>query len=188
MVAKGGSVHLDPGERSYAENLKTNVSYNGRLKRNVLEIAVEKTESNAEVIVSENSVERMLKSIGMDIVTQVEGYQIQYNGRTSLISVWAAEDVDLEKFCNAEGIMIGKGVVTGQIRPAARRDVTLTVTGLDFNTPNSLLFEYFQKFGVTIVSNNVVYSEVFCLDQLCILIKLILRAFSVKIKKKMGLS
>ena len=39
------------------------------------------------------------------------------------------------------------------------RDITLTVTGLDFNTPDSLLFEYFQKFGATIVSNNVVYSK-----------------------------
>ena len=62
-------------------------------------------------------------------------------------------------FCKAEAIIIGKGIVTGQIRPAIRKDVSLTVSGLDFNTADSLIFEYIQKFGATIVSNNVVYSK-----------------------------
>ena len=123
MATKEDGIHFDPGERSYAERLKTNISYNERLKRNVLEIAVEKIDNDAEVIISENSVVRVLKSIGMDIVSQVEGYQVQYNGRTSVISVWAAEDLDLERFCKTEAIIIGKGIVTGQIRPSTRRDV-----------------------------------------------------------------
>ena len=159
MATKEGGMHFDPGERTYADRLKTNVSYNERIKRNVLEITVEKIDSDAEIIISENSVVRVLKSIGMDIMSQVEGYQVQYNGRTSLISVWATEDLDLERFCKAEAIIIGKGIVKGQIRPATRRDVSLTVSGLDFNTPDSLIFEYIQKFGATIVSNNVVYSK-----------------------------
>ena len=69
MATKNGNVEFDPGAKSYAERLKTNVSYNERLKRNVLEIAIEKNESDAEVMISENSVERVLKSIGMDIMT-----------------------------------------------------------------------------------------------------------------------
>ena len=87
MATKEGGMHFDPGERTYADRLKTNVSYNERLKRNVLEITVEKIDSDAEIIISENSVVRVLKSIGMDIMSQIEGYQVQYNGRTSLISV-----------------------------------------------------------------------------------------------------
>ena len=157
MATNVNGLHLDPGDKSYAERLKTNVSYNERLKRNILEISIEKTDNDAEVIVSENSVVRVLKSIGMDIVSQVEGYQVQYNGRTNLISVWAAEDLDLERFCKTEAIRISKGIVTGQIRPASRRDVTLTVSGLDFNTPDTLIFEYIQKFGASIVNNNVTY-------------------------------
>ena len=93
MVDTGGTQEQhDPGgnrftskENTYAGRLKTNVSYNERLKRNILEIVVEKTEKEAEIIINEASVERVLKSIGMDILSQVEGYQIQYNGRTSII-------------------------------------------------------------------------------------------------------
>ena len=91
---------------SYADRLKTNVSYNERLKRNILEITLEKTEKEAEMVLNQECVAKVLRSIGMDIVTQVEGYQVQYNGRTSLISVWAAKGLDLERFCKEEGIKV----------------------------------------------------------------------------------
>ena len=49
--------------------------------------------------------------------------------------------------------------MTGMIRPSGRRDVTVTVSGLDFNTPDSLVFEYIKKFGGIIISNNVIYTK-----------------------------
>ena len=61
--------------------------------------------------------------------------------------------------CKVEGIKVGKGIITGQIRPAGRKDVTLTASGLDFNTPDSLVFEYIQKFGGVVISNQVLYSR-----------------------------
>ena len=80
----GGGVRKPP---SYAERLKTNVSYDQRLKRNVLEIVLEKTEQGAEMVLDQECVARLLRSVGMDLMSQVEGYQVQYNGRTSMISV-----------------------------------------------------------------------------------------------------
>ena len=154
-----GPLHRAEQQTSYANRLKTNVSYNARLKRNILEITVEKTEREAEVNINDVCVERIVKSIGMDIMSQVEGYQVMYDGRTSMIKVWATKGLDLERFCKVEGIKIGKGVVTGQIRPAGRKDVTLTAIGLDFNTPDSLIFEYIQKFGAVIINNTVIYSK-----------------------------
>jgi hypothetical protein len=52
---------------------------------------------------------------------------------------------------------VSKGVRTGIIRPAGRTDVT--VNGMDFNTPDSLMFEYIQKFGGVLVNNSVIYSK-----------------------------
>ena len=75
------------------------------------------------------------------------------------ISVWASQGLNLERFCREEGIIIGKGLVTGHIRPAGRREVTVTVAGLDFNTPDSLVYEYIQKFGGVITSKSVIYSR-----------------------------
>ena len=95
----------------------------------------------------------------MDIMTQMEGYQVQYNGRTSVISVWAMKGLDLERFCKEEGIKVTKGIMTGNIRPAGRKDVTVSVTGLDFNTPDSLVFEYIKKFGGIIMNSSVIYTK-----------------------------
>ena len=48
--------------------------------------------------------------------------------------------------------------MTGLIRPAGKKDVTVTVDGLDFNTPDSFIIDYLNKFGV-VLSNNVVYTK-----------------------------
>ena len=70
---------------SYADRLKTNVRHNHRLKRNVLEITIEK-DKEVRVDLDPATVARILNSIGLDIGNQVEGYQIIY-GRVCLISV-----------------------------------------------------------------------------------------------------
>lgn len=155
----GGGGLGDQKTSSYAERLKTNVNYDQRLKRNVLEIQLEKSEKDVEIVLDQDCVARVCRSIGIDIVSEVEGYQIQYNGRTSTIFVWVAKGVNLERFCREVGINVAKGVMTSLIRPAGRRDVTVTVTGLDFNTPDSLLFEYIKKFGGIIMNNSVIYSK-----------------------------
>ena len=49
--------------------------------------------------------------------------------------------------------------MTKHIRPSGRKDVTVTVLGLDFNTPDTLVQEYIIKFGGTMVSTNVIYAR-----------------------------
>ena len=51
---------------------------------------------------------------------------------------------------------VNEGVMTGTVRPAGKRDVTVTIIGLDFNTPDSFVFEYLKKFG-DIANNAVIY-------------------------------
>ena len=145
--------------KTYAERLRTNISYNQRLQRNVLEIVLEKTDSDAEVEIDQNCITRIMRSLGMDLESQVEGCQVQFNGRSHVVSIWAAKGINLEKYCKIEGINVCKGVRTGSIRPAGRKDVTVTVTGLNWQTPDSLLFEYIRKFGGEIISSNVIYGK-----------------------------
>ena len=144
---------------SYADRLRTNVNYDQRLKRNVLEISVEKNEKDLEIYLDQDSVARVCKSIGMDIISEVEGYQVHYNGRNCTLKVWAYKGVNLERFCRVEGINVSKGVMTGMIRPAGRSDVTMSVIGLDFNTPDTLMMDYINKFGGVIISRSVIYSK-----------------------------
>ena len=146
---------------SYANRLKTNVKFDNRLKRNLLEITLEKTSSEveSEVIISQEAIARLFRSLKLDIITQVEGYQVIFNKGVHIISVWVANGVNLDKFCVSENISVGKGIITGSIRPAGRQNVTVTITGLDFNTPDTLVHDYIQKFGGQVLNKKVIYSK-----------------------------
>ena len=52
-----------------------NVRFDQRLKRNVLDIEVEKEKVEDQMILSEETVEKLLNKINMNIQTHVEGYQ-----------------------------------------------------------------------------------------------------------------
>ena len=64
---------------------------------------------------------------------------------------------NLEKFCLSESISISKILSTGIIRPAGKCDIMVTVCGLDWNTPDSLVQEYIQKFGGKLMTQDAVY-------------------------------
>ena len=114
---------------------------------------------NEEIVIDHIEIERGLKTLGIDIKTQVEGYQLQYKGAVSVISVWMPPvGVNLERFCKDMVIRINDSVSTGMIRPAGKSEVTVTVTGLDFNTPDTLVLEYLGKFG-KVKSSSVIYCE-----------------------------
>ena len=155
-----GVVRKEVGKMSYSDRLKTNVKYDQRLKRNVLEITLEKTDAEAELdSVDENDIARVLRSLGMEIKSQVEGYQVHYKGKFSVISVWMGAGISLDKYCKDVSIKVTENVMTGIIRPADKKDVTLSVVGLDFNTPDNFVVDYINKFG-SVMSSAVVYSKV----------------------------
>ena len=115
-MASGGVQPVDPGggtrqqqPPSYADRLKTNIKFDQRLKRNILEIVIEKSEREAEIVLNPDTVARVFRSVGLNIETQVEGYQIQF-GRVCILSVWVEKSVNLERFCKGENIMVSKGV------------------------------------------------------------------------------
>ena len=123
------------GRMSYSDRLKTNVRFDQRLKRNVLEITLEKTGSESETDnVDEEAIARVLKTLGIDIISQVQGHQVHYRGKISVISVWMNAGLSLDRFCKDVNISVTRGVITGMIRPAGKKYVMVTVNGLDFNT------------------------------------------------------
>ena len=112
-----------------------NIKFHHRLKRNVLEIDVEKADKDDEINLDQGCVARLLRTIGMDINLHVEGYQVSY-GKICRIAVWFKEGIELEKFCRDESIEVSRGVSTRGITPSGRKDVTVTVSGSNFNTPD----------------------------------------------------
>ena len=143
---------------SYANKLKSNVNYSQRLQRNVLEITLERVDKNVEIVIDDKEIERVLRTLGIDINSQVEGFQLQYKGAVSVLSVWMPVGVNLEKYCKDMVIRVNNSVSTGMIRPAGKTEVTVTIVGLDFNTPDTFVIEYLNKFG-TVKCQSVIYSE-----------------------------
>ena len=142
---------------SYAERLKSNVSFSQRLNRNILEISLEK--SNRQSLsqdIGSDSIANVFKTLGINISSQLEGYQIHQKGFVSTISVWFREGINIEKFCKDISVRVNDEVRTGLIRPAGKPEVT--VTGLDFNTPDTLVMEYLNKFG-NVTNSSVIYSK-----------------------------
>ena len=82
----------DPGGQKqnnplYADKLKANVTYDQRLKRNILEVMIEKNDRDSNCVLDQGCIARLLSYIGVNIGTQVKGYQVTY-GVTIVISVW----------------------------------------------------------------------------------------------------
>ena len=87
---------------SYADRAKMNVRFDQRLRRNVLDIEVEKTDVKDEMFLNQDVVAKLLKNIGMNIEGEVEGYQVTYGGRSGKIAVLCKTGINLEKFCRQE--------------------------------------------------------------------------------------
>ena len=82
MAKSGGARDSGGGgdkEPSYADRLKTNVRYNQLLKRNILDISLDKTDG-ANFDINPGEVHSLLVKLGVNVQAQVEGYQI-YPGR-----------------------------------------------------------------------------------------------------------
>ena len=159
MPDKTENVPPDPGVMSYADRAKLNVRFDQRLRRNVLEIEVEKDKEDDEIILTEDTIAKLLNKIKLNIYSHVEGYQVSFGRKKAKIAVLCKQGLDLEQFCIRESLEVEKGVKTNFIRPAGRKDVAVTVTGLDFNTPDSLVQEYITKFGGKLITNDVIYGK-----------------------------
>ena len=157
-MAAGTSLK-EGGLPTYADRLKTNVKFDQRLKRNILEIFIEKSDEETELVLNQNVVARLMDSLKMNTATEMEGFQIKYTKNGAVIQVWCVQGVNIEKFCRQENIQVSRGVFARSIRPAGRRDVTVTVTGLNWNTPDSLVIEYLKKFGGQMVTDEVIYGK-----------------------------
>ena len=122
-----------PVHASYSDKIKVNLKISERLKRNVLEISVE---SQGYFKLEEDDVAKLMTRLGIDLQFHAEGYQI-CPGNSRKIMIWLKDHVDISRFCKDESFRINENVRTGLIRPMDRKEVTVMIRNLNFNTPDS---------------------------------------------------
>ena len=138
LVHDHQGLHAPP---TYSEKLMANIRRSERYSRNVLEINLECENSLQNL--DKKVVADTLAMLGIDIKSQLEGYQVT----SQKIFVWCKENVGLDKFCREECIRVTSGVTTGLIKPMEQRNVAVTIRGLNLNTPDSLVMECISKSG-----------------------------------------
>ena len=154
MPVRGDGLTRPPDSvPSYADKLKTNIKWDNRLQRNVLEIILE-NDNKEFVEINDDVIEKLFRTLGIDVKSHIEGCF----RRSNTIFAWLVKGIDLDRFCRAESIKICNGVRTKFIRPAGKKEVTVKVSGLDFNTPDTYVREYLGKFG-KVVSETVIYEK-----------------------------
>ena len=129
------------------------MTWDNRLKRNVLEISLEK-ESDAFEELGCEAIARLFRTLGVNIERDVEGYL----KKNKSIHLWLINGIDLDRFCKNESIRVSKTTKTGFIRPAGKKEVTVNISGLDFNTPDTFVMEYLSKFG-NVITTSVIYDK-----------------------------
>ena len=144
------------GGHSYSDKLKLNVKKSERLKRKVLEVTLE-TEKDVVLKIEDKDVAKLATRLGIDIKCHLEGYQT-CPGYSRKILFWLKNDVNIENFCKNEVFRVSDGIRTGVIRPMDKKDVVVHVSGLNINTPDSLVIEYLNKHG-RVTKNEVIYER-----------------------------
>ena len=139
---------------SYSDRLKMNVKKSERLSRKVLEITLD-VDNQTQVKVEDKDAAKVAARIGIDLVNDLEGYQI-CPGNSKKILFWLKESCNIDRYCKDEVFRVSQGIRTGFIRPMDRREVVVTVKGLSFNTPDSLVIEYLNKHG-KVTNPRVIY-------------------------------
>ena len=145
---------VDKPATSYSDKLKVNVRKEERLKRKVLEIHLE-NDTKGNMNLDNETVAKLCSKIGIDVKTQLEGVQVM-PGNSKKIFMWLKDDCNIERFCVQESIKVAPGVKTGLIKPMDKKEVVVTIKGLNFNTPDSLVIEYINKHG-KVTNNKVIY-------------------------------
>ena len=144
--------NFDPGggpkAPSYAQRVKKN-NYK-KLDRNVLNISIEKRNQEDVVFLNGDQVASVCAAVGISVSCETQGYQAHYRPKVITLSVWAKPGVSLERFVSEQPREFTSDLIISSVRPAVRREVSVLVTGLHFNTPDAQVKEYIECFGAKV--------------------------------------
>ena len=140
---------------SWAEMLTRNLPT--KLKKNVLEIVLEKDERGS-FIVSDVDCARVMRKIGIDSRpgVHVEEIQICPNGR-GIILITLKKEVPIEQFCRHDVLEVtSSGIRAVNIRPTNKREIVVNIKNIHPNTSDEGVMDYLSKFG-KMVTRKVIY-------------------------------
>ena len=151
----GNGVGSVKAHGSWAEMLGSSLP--SAWNKNILEILLNKDQKGA-FVVSDSDCAKVMNKLGIDSRpgVHVEGVQICPGGR-GVILITLKPGVQPDRFCRHDVFVVTQsGIRAVNVRPAGKRDVTVTIKGLHPNTRDDGVLDYLGKFG-KVVTTRVIY-------------------------------
>ena len=149
MSGSGGGNKTPWPPDSYASSV--GAKKHKKLNRNVINVILEKLRSE-QYNFGDELVGEICKVIGVNVGTQTMGYQVHFTPREITLSVVLRPEIGAERFCSQEVKHVRDGLRIVAVKPDNLRVVKLRIVGLYFNTPDSLVIEYLENFGIKVTS------------------------------------
>ena len=137
--------------KTFAEKLKEGINREERLTRNVLEINLE-DDYGARINVGKDTIAKLFNTIGIRIGSDIEAYQVGIKK----IFVWLKSETDVMRFCKDESIRVTNTVRTSLIKPMDKKEVAVTIRGINLNTSDRVVIDYLNHHG-KVKSEKVIY-------------------------------
>ena len=149
MSGSGGVNKTPWPPDTYANSV--NAKKHKKLNRNVINVILEKLRSE-QYNFGDELVGEICQVIGVNVGTQTMGYQVHFTPREITLSVVLRPEIGAERFCSQEVKHVRDGLRIVAVKPDNLRVVKLRIVGLYFNTPDSLVIEYLENFGIKVTS------------------------------------
>ena len=157
-MAEGLGPPGDPGggisRASYVGIASLNTSV--RDKKNLLEIRLERTGFNVNFNLTQSELDHLLTRLGIDS-SHFTGVSSCPEGK-GVVYVTLHPSVNIQRFLNkSECFQLKEGIRTGIIRPAGKKELSVTISGLHPNTKDQAVVKYLSAHGKVSKTDKVIH-------------------------------
>ena len=151
----GGSDNREgPTKSSYVGIASLNTSV--RDKKNLLEIRLERKDMNVNFSLSQPELDHLLTKLGIDS-SHFLGVSCCPEGK-GVVFVTLHPSVNIQRFLHkSECFELKEGIRTGHIRPAGKKEQSVTISGLHPNTKDQAVMRYLSAHGKVSTSDKVIH-------------------------------
>ena len=151
MADSGGTSRVPWPPDSYASSVSQ--KRHKKLTRNVINVSLEK-KIGENITFGDELVGEICRKIGVNIGTQTLGSQVHFNPREIVISIILKPEIGPDQFCSQETQYVSESVRIVSVKPDSSRIIKMRLVGLYFNTPDSLISDYVNQFGIKLVNTS----------------------------------
>ena len=139
---------------SYAGIASLNTSV--RDKKNLLEIRLEQSTQTVSFNLTQDELDQLLTKVGIDS-SHFSAVSCCPEGK-GVVYVTLNPGINIQRFINRnECFNIKEGIRTGIIRPAGKKEQSVTISGLHPNTKDQAVVKYLSAHGKVSVTDKVVH-------------------------------